>query len=323
MALAETTEIVREHERFDYWHDVICRTYVHIDAETLPSNGPFGAELVAADIGPVTFSRVQAEPHRVRRSDTLIESRPHETFMVSLMVRGAGILSQDGREAVLGTGDAALYDGSRPFSLALPNRFDMIVLQFAREALLQRCPVAERLTASCLPGDAPAVGPISSFVRSIQPVAVREDSTVARQVGTSMLDILAVTLAEQLGTEPAPGTQRTKYFLRACSYISTHVDDPSLDPPRIASAIGVSVRYLHLLFKENGTSVTKHVFGRRLARSHDDLVDATKAHMSITDIAHAHGFKSSAHFARKFADTYGVTASSLRSHAHSSITRGR
>ena len=212
-------------------------------------------------------------------------------------------------------GDAALYDGSRPFSLALPDRFDMIVLQFAREALLQRCPVAERLTASCLPGDAPAVGPISSFVRSIQPVAVREDSTVARQVGTSVLDILAVTLAEQLGTEPAPGAQRTKYFLRACSYINTHVDDPSLDPPRIASAIGVSVRYLHVLFQENGTSVTKYVFRRRLARCHDDLVDATKAHMSITDIAHAHGFKSSAHFARKFADAYGATPSSVRAGA--------
>ncbi len=315
MALAETTEVVREHERFDYWHDVICRTYVQIDAETLPSDRAFHAELVAVDAGPVTLSRVQAEPHHVRRSSALVESRPHDTFMLSLMLCGAGILDQEGREVVLGMGDAALYDGSRPFRLTLPDRFDMIVLQFAREALLQRCPLAGQLTASRLPGDAPAVIPISSFLRSIQPAAVSEDTTVARQVGASMLDILAVTLAEQLGTEPSPGAQRKKYFLRACNYINTQVDDPSLDPTQIASAIGVSVRYLHILFRENGTSVTKHVFHRRLARCHDDLVDATKVHLSITDIAHAHGFKSSAHFARKFGDAYGVTPSSVRAGA--------
>ena len=315
MALAETTETIGEHERFDYWRDVICRRYVHIEAQPLPSDGTFQAELVAADIGPVTFSRVWAEPHRVRRSNALIESRPHETFMVSLMLRGNGVLAQDGREAVLGTGDAALYDGSRPFNLALPNRFDMIVLQFAREALLQRCPVAGQLTASRLPGDAPVVTPVSSMLRAIQPAAVREDTTVARQVGASILDILAVTLAEQLGTVAAPGAQRTKYFLRACNYINTHVDEASLDPPRIASAIGVSVRYLHVLFQENGMTVSKFVFRRRLARCHADLLDATRAHMSITDIAHAHGFKSSAHFARKFADAYGETPSSVRAGA--------
>ncbi len=315
MALAETTEMVREHERFDYWHDVICRTYVHIDAETLPSDRTFGAELAAVDVGPVTFSRVQAEPHHVRRSNAQIESRPHDTFMVSLMLRGAGILAQEGREVALGQGDAALYDGSRPFTLALPDRFDMIVLQFAREALLQRCPLAGQLTASRLPGDAPSVTPLSSFLCSIRPAALCEGTIVARQVGASMLDILAVTLAEQLGAEPEPGAQRRKYFLRACNYINTEMDDPSLDPARIASAIGVSVRYLHMLFRENGTSVTKHVFRRRLARCHDDLVDATRAHMSITDIAHAHGFKSSAHFARKFADAYGATPSSVRAGA--------
>ena len=315
MALAETTETVPEHERFDYWHDVICRTYVHIDAETLPSDRTFRAELVAADAGPVTFSRVRAEPHHVRRSNALIESRPHDTFMLSLMLRGAGILAQERRQVALREGDAALYDGSRPFTLALPDRFDMIVLQFARDALLQRCPLAGQLTASRLRGDAPAVTPLSSFLRSIQPPALGEGTTVARQVGSSMLDILAVTLAEQLGTEPAPDARRKKYFLRACAHINMQVDDPDLDPSRIASAIGVSVRYLHMLFRENGTSVTKYVFRRRLARCHDDLVDASKAQISITDIAHAHGFKSSAHFARKFGEAYGATPSSIRASA--------
>ena len=312
MAITETTVRIQEHERFDYWHEVICRTYVHIDAETLPSDQKFRAELAVSDLGQVTLSRVWAEPHCVSRSDELIECRPHDTFMVSLMISGTGILAQQGREVALGVGDASLYDGSQPFSLALPQRFDMIVLQFDREALLQRCPMVEQLTASRLPADAPAFAPVSAVLRSIQPADLHGESALSKQLGASVLDILAVTIAEHFGAETTTETQRKKYFLRACVFINENVDDPSLNPSQIASGIGVSVRYLHMLFRENDTSVTKFVFSRRLARCYDDLVSPAKAHLSVTDIAHAHGFKTAAHFARRFAEAYGTNPSAVR-----------
>ena len=317
MAVSESTETVREHERFDYWHDVICRTYVHIDAEKLPSDRTFRAELSAADLGQVTLSRVRAEPHVVHRSGALIDRRPHDTFMVSLMLGGTGILAQDGREAMLRTGDLSLYDGSRPFTLALPERFDMIVLQFERQPLLRRCPVTEQLTAFRMAAKSPAVAPLSAFLRSLEPAALGEGSAIARQLGTSMLDILGVSLAERFGRQPTPVVRRQAYFMRACNYISAQSDDPDLDPSRVASAIGVSVRYLHLLFRDNDTSVTEHIFRRRLARCHDDLVNLAKAHLTITEIGHARGFKTAAHFARRFADAYGATPSSVRRGARS------
>ena len=312
MVLSETTASVQKHERFDYWHEVICRTYVHIDAEALPSNQTFNAELAGAAMGQVTLSRVRAEPHCVRRSTALIERQPHDTFMVSLMLRGQAILAQDGREVMLRTGDASLYDGSRPFELALPQRFDMVVLQFGRDALLNRCPLAAELTASCLSAGTPAVSPVSTILGSLQPNALGEETTVSQQLGTSLLDILAATLVEHFGAPTLPGIERKKYFLRACSYINEHIADTSLNPSQIASAVGMSVRYLHMLFQENDTTVTKHVFRRRLARSYDDLVDPAKRHLSVTDIAHANGFKTAAHFTRKFADAYGRTPSSVR-----------
>ena len=312
MAITETTAGVQEHERFDYWHDVICRTYVHIDAEALPSECEFRAELAASDLGQVTLSRVWAEPHCVHRSDELIECQPHDTFMVSLMLHGAGILAQYGREIELGTGDASLYDGSQPFALALPQRFDMMVLQFNRAALLQRCPAVEQLTASLLPADAPAFAPVSAVLRSLQPTALSHDTILSKQLGTSILDILAVSLAEHFGAETTTETQRKKYFLRACGYINANADDPSLNPSQIASAVGLSLRYLHMLFRENETSVAKFVISRRLARCYDDLVNPAKRHLSITDIAHAHGFKTAAHFTRKFSEAYSSNPSALR-----------
>ena len=312
MAITETTASIREQERFDYWHEVICRNYVHIDAETMPSDRVFRAELTASELGPVTLSRVWAEPHCVRRSADLIESRPHDTFMFSLMLAGAGILAQQGREVALGVGDASLYDGSQPFSLALPQLFDMIVLQFERDALLQRCPMVEQLTASRLPADAPGFALVSSVLRSLNQDALSDDTDLSKQLGTSVLDILAVALAEHFGAATTMESQRKKYFLRACGYINANVDDPSLNPSQIASAVGLSVRYLHLLFRENDTSVTRFMFSRRLAKCYGDLVDPTKAHLSVTDIAHSHGFKTAAHFTRRFTDAYGENPSTVR-----------
>ncbi|WP_420625538.1 helix-turn-helix domain-containing protein [Candidatus Poriferisodalis sp.] len=312
MRITETTAGVQDHERFDYWHEVICRTYVHIDAETLPSDRTFRAKLAASDLGRVTLSRVWAEPHCVRRSVDLIERQPHDTLMVSLMLRGAGILAQQDREVALGTGDASLYDGSQPFSLALPDRFDMIVLQFDREALVQRCPMAEELTASRLPAEAPAFAPVFSVLRSLQRSQIRDESALSKQFGASLLDILAVALAEHFGTATTKEIQRKQKFLHACGYINACTDDASLSPSQIASAIGVSLRYLHVLFHENGNSVSNYMFSRRIAKCYTDLVDPSKMHLSITDIAHSRGFKTIAHFSRRFSEAYGRSPSAIR-----------
>ncbi|MCY4665373.1 MAG: helix-turn-helix domain-containing protein [Acidimicrobiaceae bacterium] len=305
MSIAVTTDAVAVKERFDFWHEVICNAFVRLEAETLPSEQPFRAEIARSDLGPLTLSRVRAQPHAVQRSTQLISAEPRDEVLVSVQLCGNAVIQQDDRQAVLDPGDFAMYDATRPYDLIMREQFEMLVFQFDRQFLMERCPSPERLTAVRMSNDTTVTAPVSAFLRSLEPLALGDDNAVSRQLATSALDLLGVALADRFGTDGSPNAGRTKHFLRACTYMNAYASDPDLTPARIASSIGVSLRYLHAIFKENGMTVNEYLIKRRLARCMDDLLGPIGAKRTITEIAHSNGFKTSAHFSRRFTEAYG------------------
>ena len=319
MGISANTDDVTPRERFDFWHEVICTAYVRLEAETLPSENPFHAEIATAEMGPLTLSRVRSEPHAVQRSPTLISAEPRDEILVSVQLRGEAVVQQDDRQAILRPGDFAMYDTTRPYDLIMREQFEMLVLQFDRQFLIERCPSPERLTAVRMANDSTVTAPVSSFLRSLEPVAFGDDNPVSRQLATSTLDLLGVALADQFGKDSSRA-KHTQHFLRACTYINAYASDPDLTPAKIASAAGVSVRYLHAIFKEHDMTVNRYLIKRRLARCHDELSSPNAESRSITEIAHMNGFKTSAHFSRCFSDAYGTTPSEVRRNSRTGRT---
>ena len=311
MSISANTDDVAPRERFDFWHEVICTAYVRLEAETLPSDNPFHAEISMAEMGPLTLSRVRSEPHAVQRSPALISAEPRDEILVSVQLRGEAVVQQDSRQAILKPGDFAMYDTTRPYDLIMREQFEMLVLQCDRQVLTERCPAPEHLTAIRMANDSKVTAPVSSFFRSLEPVALGEDNAVSRQLATSALDLLGVALADQLGSDNSKASH-TQHFLRACTYINAYASDPDLTPARIASAVGISVRYLHAIFREHDMTVNRYLIKRRLTRCHDDLLNPHNASRTITEIALMNGFKTSAHFSRSFTEAYGATPTEAR-----------
>lgn len=312
MSIAVTTDSVSAKERFDFWHEVICTAFVRLEAETLPSELPFRAEIASADLGPLTLSRVRAEPHAVQRSTRFINEEPRDEVLVSVQLRGNAVIQQDDRQAVLDPGDFALYDATRPYDLIMREHFEMLVFQFDRQFLMERCPLPERLTAMRMSNDTTVTAPVSVFLRSLEPLALRQENAVSRQLATSALDLLGVALADRFGDDGSPNAKRTKHFLRACTYMNAYASDPDLTPARIASSIGVSLRYLQAIFKEHGMTMNEYLIKRRLARCRDDLLSPSTAASTITEIAHRNGFKTSAHFWSRFTQAYGISPKQVK-----------
>ncbi len=307
-----TTDAVSAKERFDFWHEVICTAFVRLEAETLPSEQPFEAEIARSDFGPLTLSRVQAQPHAVQRSTQLISAEPRDEVLVSVQLRGNAVIQQDDRQAVLNPGDFAMYDTSRPYELIMREQFEMLVFQFDRKFLMERCPSPERLTAVRVSNDTTVTAPVSAFLRSLEPLALGEDNAVSRQLAASALDLLGVALAARFGAEASPNAVRTEHFLRACTYVNSYASNPDLTPARIALSTGVSLRHLHAVFKDHGLTVNEYLIKRRLARCMDDLLSPRAAACTITEIALSNGFKTSAHFSRRFVEAYGRSPSEVR-----------
>ncbi|GKQ51255.1 hypothetical protein BRSPCE3_21100 [Bradyrhizobium sp. Ce-3] len=117
-----------------------------------------------------------------------------------------------------------------------------------------------------------------------------------------------------------PGSRRAQQALRvgrlslARRLITRHLAKPALSPGMVAEMLGVSVRYLHVLFEATGASFSQTVTAERLSESRRLLCE--KPPRPIADVALSCGFGSLATFYRIFSASEGLTPGEYRAAGH-------
>ena len=109
----------------------------------------------------------------------------------------------------------------------------------------------------------------------------------------------------------ACGPMRATLRERAKAYIGRHIREADLSVDRIATAINCSKRYLHLVFNAGEETVSEYVWRQRLEGCRAELSNPA-FRLTLTQMAYAWGFNSSAHFSRAFKERYGVSPSAHR-----------
>jgi transcriptional regulator GlxA family with amidase domain len=89
------------------------------------------------------------------------------------------------------------------------------------------------------------------------------------------------------------------------AFIEARLGDVRLSNREIAAAHHISLRLLHRLFQEQGTSPGRWIRERRLERCRRDLLDPARSELPASTIAWSWGFASPAHFSRVFRAAYG------------------
>jgi AraC-like DNA-binding protein len=83
----------------------------------------------------------------------------------------------------------------------------------------------------------------------------------------------------------------------------------------VAQRNRISVRYLHRLFEEDGTSFGAFVLGLRLARAKERLTDPRCSDRLVSTIGYDAGFSDLSYFYRSFRRHFGATPAELRASA--------
>lgn len=302
-----TTDAVDVADRPSYWREVICATYVELDAEPVGGNA-FSGSVSVSRFGDVRISQVVADGQVVtrRRSD------PRADCLISFQLSGTGRVTQAGRTAVLAPGDLALYDATQMYELAFDEPFEQIVVQFPRASLIGRNVHIPSAVAKVCEGTSGAGAVASLFVRSLlaHGEALPVDARV--RLGQQAIDCAATALALVAGssasTEALLGSDRQ----RVLAFIDRNVSDPGLSVSSIALAFGVSARTLQKLFADDEVHLSDRIRLARLTRVRSALHDPLRAHQSISRIAEEFGFPIPAHFSRTFKAVYGSTPREFR-----------
>ena len=152
----------------------------------------------------------------------------------------------------------------------------------------------------------------SSFVRSCSlnagALAAHESSALAEHA----VDLLTLAAASVRPAAFSLSKSRAATMARVKTLIEELLPDFTLDTAMIARRAGLSPRYLNGLFGDEGTSLMRHVWRRRLERCAKDLCDPRRAGERVAEIAFRWGFNDASHFSRAFKQRFGCAPGEFR-----------
>ena len=125
------------------------------------------------------------------------------------------------------------------------------------------------------------------------------------------LSMLVFALADL--EEERPTSIKQMQLDTAKQYMLIHVSDSTVSPTLIANEMGISVRYLHWLFKQSEETVTQYLTRKRIELAQLLLSSSSKSLYSVTEIAFMSGFNDSTHFSRRFKQQVDISPSQYRS----------
>lgn len=310
-----TTAGIPSREKFDFWHDVVCRNLVDLDY-TLRGKAPFEATFTGNRIAHLNLSRIDASAHVAERNPTGIARTDSESLVFNFVLSGWLMSEQDGRATRLNVGEGAFCDARRPYRLHSDAPYTIACLQVPRHVIDSRISGVHRLSASnlCERGE---LGPLvfAYLARLIERAPMLNGATGTR-VSQNFTDLLVSMLAELVEANPLPLTEyRSLALLRVKDVVERHLADPRLGPDMVAAELKLSPRYINQLLEAEDTSLARYIWQRRIERAAEQLRDPALRGRTISMIAFDNGFSDLSHFSKAFRLRYGASPRTYRADA--------
>jgi AraC-like DNA-binding protein len=300
LTTAETfaTDVVPRSRRLTYWNDVALDTFGEIAIDAV--RAPIDAQLQRRQLGELTLAQVTSTPARVHGG---VSSSHGDGWFLLFNERGTGRFIQRGREAWVGPGELTALRAGESYRIEMSQQHRCIVMRLPGEPhnIDLDGHVAQRHTGD----DASLLG---AFMRRLTTADRDSNQTSFARLA---LDVVALAWPARAAHPESRSMQHWRR--RAFDLVDRRVDEPDLDGRVIARELGVSLRFVHLIFASAGRTPCDFILERRLDRAARAL--RQNAEQSVTAVALSAGFSDLSHFCRRFRKRFGVSASRYRTRA--------
>ena len=305
-----STDFVSPGERVGYWSEWIDRLFCGLQSDVYGDTA-FDGHMATEQAGDVVLTRLEADRHRVLKSDREVRGGDVGYLKIVAPYRGTAGVEQQGRQAWVSPGEWCIYDTTDRYRVANPVHVEHLIVMVPRAPLVERGLPLGKLMAQRLG----AHGGISRLALQAMRGAWQELPSItpsaARGVGESIVQLVQLSLLELAGRDSAP-TQREALGERIKQLVARRLGDARLSVDTIAVELNCSRRQLYNAFSDEPDGVAGYVLAQRLEACRRDFDDRCQDAISITDIALRRGFNHPAHFSRAFKARFGVTPSEWR-----------
>lgn len=306
-----STAGLHPRHRFDFWHEIACKSIVAHNSNPECRND-FRAEIRSDTIGCLGLVIFENSPMTIQRTARQANMGPRELFICRQMA-GSVALEQDGRDVLLEPGDITLIDPLRPYAGQFFTGSRMLVLKVPRASLEARIGRAREMTACSVKPLEAEDRFASAYLALLAAHGSSNGSALGHMIESQVLDCVAMSLGKAgAARTPRMSTARSLVRMKVRAAIEARLADPTLDVDAVAANAGVSRRYAAAVAAEDGTSIMQMILSRRLERCRRALEDPTQAGRTISDIAYGWGFADMTHFGRRFKAAFGATPREYR-----------
>lgn len=308
-----TTADLPSQDRFSYWREVLCQTYVALDP-ICDVREDFTGSVSACSLAAINVTTIASGRQRIVRGRPEISRMPSEVYFLNLQVAGQCRMLQGGREALIRPGEFAIADSTEPYVVDYCSddwkQFSFRIPKHLLDPLLSRpgAVTATRISGAAGVG-AVAVECLTSITRNAAQL-----SSLGERLGPHMIDLVALALGAGDSTvEERGASMRRGWFDAIVQHIVFHVADPELSPGKVAKHFNVSTRYIHKVLEEGDRSFGRLLLESRLDRSAATLLEAPRE--TIATVAMRWGFNDLSHFSRTFRQRFGMSPREYRATA--------
>ena len=275
----------------------------------------YAGQIVATRCDGLQIVKFNGQPESLerKRSDVVADGLSH--FEIVVPLSDSVSISHGGKLTTLSPGQFMAVDMSEPSIFEHARSLTAIAFAFPRTDIACRFGRPEKVCGRPLFRH-PLLAASLSFMSTFADSADLMDDHCFAVGARHIRDLIALVMLDNVDTYSSESAVRAAMLIRIKKLITARLHDPELDLTGIASAAGISVRYVQSLFQATGTTAQQFIREQRLRHAADLLADPYKK-VTVTEIAFTAGFSNASHFASAFRQFFDCTPSEYRGRANS------
>lgn len=307
MTIAFDTGEISPEDRAELIRETIWNTVVKVEITHIADPARIKATGLINTVGRISICSVQSNATTIQRTRQLTHDDLEPSLFLGLQVSGSSMVVQGGRQAVLGPGELALYDTTRPYTLLNDNGIHQHFFRIPRDHIALPMDTIDRITAIRFGHNSPVADIASAYFGRLAGQQNRLDANSAALDQPSIELLRAMIAARGPQGRLSADIMRDALVARILEYARMHLADPDLTAARLAAAHHISVRQLYTVLGQADIGLGDWIRNQRLERCRQELAAPAAGTRTIASIARRWAFRDATHFSRAFREAYGMS----------------
>lgn len=305
------TDDFPERDRAAIWRDVFGKQLVKVDFESV-DEAPLFYSARFQRMPQLSLAFAEHTAHRAHRTSWHLADG-NDDLILTINTAGRAEVWQNDRNITMSPGEGVLLSSAAAGGIYYPKNAKSIVVGVPLKDIAAIVKDPELLVARTLKPSG-SIRLLTAYLSAADGLAPAEMQELRKTFAIHVQDLIALSLGPTRdGADMARRRGvRAARLQSAKTFVRRHFHRHDLSAAAVATSLGVTPRYIHMLFEAEAESFSEFILGQRLAHAHAMLHDPAHRTSLITTIAFSSGFGDLSHFNRAFRRRYGDTPSAVR-----------